>query len=115
MNNLVQAPLPSRLETIERKIPLSSVSEDDQFISSTRSILYNYISKKIKNSDKWTGLIATYARQLAEVPSKSFVIPEPIEFQKEEEPYQETNLFELLRQQAKKKIQKREKNKVQKV
>ena len=36
-------------------------------------------------------------------------MPEPIEFHKEEEPYKETNLFELLRQQAKKKVQKKEK------
>jgi hypothetical protein len=34
-------------------------------------------------------------------------MPETIEFQKEEEPYKETNLFELLRQQAKKKAQKK--------
>lgn len=50
MGNIIPAPLPARPETIERKIGTSTVAEDDQFISSTRAILYNYISKKIKNS-----------------------------------------------------------------
>lgn len=50
MMNLIPAPLPGRPEVLERKTAISSVPEDDQFISSTRAILYNYITKKTKNS-----------------------------------------------------------------
>ena len=53
--------------------------------------------------------------QVQELPPKEFIMPEPVEFQKEEEPYKETNLFELLREQAKKKAQKKQKNRSNKV
>lgn len=92
----------------------STVAQDDQFISSNRAILYNYLNKKIKNSDKWSNNINAYLSQIQELPPKEYVMPEPIEFQKEEEPYKETNLFELLRQQAKKKAQKKDKTKTNK-
>ena len=62
IGNIIPAPLLARPETIERKIGTSTVAEDDQFIASTRTILYNYISKKIKNSEKWTALFNSYEK-----------------------------------------------------
>jgi hypothetical protein len=62
MTNLIPAPLPSRPEVFERKTVISSIAEDDQFISSTRAILYNYITKKVKNSEKWGSLLSNFSK-----------------------------------------------------
>lgn len=51
---------------------LSTVTEDDQFISSTRAMLYNYISKKVKNSDKWGSLLSNFTKIVEELPDKEF-------------------------------------------
>jgi hypothetical protein len=64
MINLIPSPLASRPELFERKTVLSSVADDDQFISSTRAILYNYIAKKVKNSDKWGSLLSNFSKQV---------------------------------------------------
>jgi hypothetical protein len=64
MMNLIPAPFPGRPEVLERKTAVSTVGEDDQFISSTRAILYNYITKKVKNSEKWASLLSNYSRQV---------------------------------------------------
>lgn len=90
---------------------LSGVGEDDQFISSTRAMVYNYLAKKGKNSEKWQALLASFAQQAEGLPEKEFEKAEPVELEAEEEPLREANLFELLRQQAKKKVQKRDKKK----
>jgi hypothetical protein len=64
MMTLIPAPLPARPEVFERKTAISSVPEDDQFISSTRAILYNYITKKSKNSEKWGSLLSNFSKQI---------------------------------------------------
>jgi hypothetical protein len=56
--------LPARPEVVERKTVISTVSEDDQFISSTRAILYNYITKKLKNSEKWSSLLINFSKEI---------------------------------------------------
>lgn len=110
INNFIPSALATRLENIERKIPTSSVAEDDQFISSNRALIYNFIKKKIRTSEKWANNIHSFFAQLPQIPPQEVEIPEPIEFMKEEEPYKETNLFELLRQQAKKKVNRKDKS-----
>lgn len=64
MTNLIPAPLATRPEVFERKPYISTVTEDDQFISSTRAIVYNYITKKVKNSDKWGQLLSNFSKQV---------------------------------------------------
>ena len=54
----------------------------------------------------------SYGAKIEELPSKQFRKEPTVEFPKMEEPTEEVNLFELLRQQAKKKVQKREINRI---
>ena len=64
MTTLIPAPLPARPEVVEKKTVISTVAEDDQFISSTRAILYNYITKKLKNSEKWSSLLINFSKEI---------------------------------------------------
>jgi hypothetical protein len=104
---LVPNALNTRPETIEKRIAVTTSAEDELFISSTRTIIYNYIIKKVKNSDKWNSVITQYTSSLPALESKTFLRPHILEFHEEEQPLEETNLFELLRQQAKKKVHKK--------
>lgn len=70
MGGLIATPMVGRPETVERRTVVSSVSEDDQFICSTRTLLYNYISKKVQTSEKWAGLLSHYANRVQQIPAK---------------------------------------------
>lgn len=58
--------------------------------------------------------MTSYASEIDKIPAKEYDYPDVTELKKEEELVQEVNLFELLRQQAKKKVQKKDKNKGEK-
>ena len=64
MTTLIPAPLPARQEVLEKKTVISTVAEDNQFISSTRAILYNYITKKLKYSEKWSSLLINFSKKI---------------------------------------------------
>jgi len=57
---------------IEKRIATTSVAEDDQFISSTRAMLYNFICKKVGSSEKWGSLVDSYRHKANSLPVKEF-------------------------------------------
>ena len=50
MGPMIPSPMPHYSPPIERRLNVTTVAEDDAFICSTRTMVYNYITNKMKGS-----------------------------------------------------------------
>lgn len=57
------------MEQVDKSGFLTSISEDNQFRSSTRAIVFNWLKKKVAN-EKWYSSIKPKPEALLKIPSK---------------------------------------------
>lgn len=72
LSSLLSSPLQSYPEQIEKAGHLSSIAEDNQFRSSTRAMVFNWIKKKVVSSEKWGSALKPRLDGAVKIPSKEF-------------------------------------------